>query len=66
MGLAGNLTAFVALLTAITLYAKIKPLLDSPEKPQIDDIWWGPGEPSKTDTSIRPFKIDVPEDVSIV
>lgn len=36
-----------------------------PEKPRIDDIWWGQGDPSKTDTSIRPFKIDISNDVSI-
>lgn len=64
MGIVTNLAALVVLLTAITVFSKIKSALEYPEKPKINDIWWGAGEPSKTDTSIRPFKINVQEEVS--
>lgn len=64
MGLVGNLAALVVILTAITVFSKIKSALEYPEKPQIEDVWWGAGEPSKTDTSIRPFKINVQDEVS--
>lgn len=64
MGLAGNLVALVFLLTAISLYFKIKPMFGYPEKPHVGDIWWGPGDPSTTDTNIKPFKITVSDDVS--
>lgn len=64
MGLFGNLVGFVAILTAVTLFLKIKPILTPPAKPQIDDIWWGPGDPSNMDTSIKPFMINISGDVS--
>lgn len=31
--------------------------------PQLKEEWWGPGKPSKVDTSIRPFKISIPDSV---
>lgn len=64
MGYTGKLVAVVLLFTTVTFYVKIKSIFDPPEKPQVDDIWWGPGDPSKTDTSIRPFKINIPDSVS--
>lgn len=64
MGLVGNFAALFVILTAITLYSKIKPLVNYPEKPQVEDIWWGPGDASKVDTSIKPFKINIPDNVS--
>lgn len=64
MGTVGNLGALVVILTAITVYSKIKPLINPPEIPQIDDIWWGPKDASQVDTNIKPFKISVPDDVS--
>lgn len=64
MGFVGNLAALVVLLTAITVFSKIKSALEYPKKPPLDDIWWGAGEPSKTDKGIRPFKINVQDEVS--
>lgn len=67
MGFTGNLVSFLVILTSVILYMKIKPIFDFPEKPQldgIDDIWWGAGVPWKSDTSIKPFKIQVSDDVS--
>lgn len=65
MGLAFNLAAVVTLLTSLSLYSTIKPMFDPPNRPAINDVWWGPGEPSETDTRIRPFKINVSDHVSI-
>lgn len=37
---------------------------DPPPLPVLkDDFWWGPGEAKKVDESIRPFKIQVPNEV---
>ena len=39
--------------------------MQEPPMPSIDpNPWWGPGEHQKDDTTIRPFKIDVPKAVS--
>lgn len=64
MGLAGNLVALVFLLIAISVYFKIKPMFGYPEKPHVSDIWWGPSDLSSIDTSIKPFKINVSNEVS--
>lgn len=64
MGLAGKFIAVFTVLIAFTLYSKIKPMMNYPERPDIEDIWWGSGDPSKVDTSIKPFKINIPDDVS--
>lgn len=65
MGFTGNIVSFALLVIAIISYTKIKAIFDFPEKPHVGDVWWGPGTPSKTDTSIKPFKIKVSDDVSI-
>lgn len=65
MGYVGKLVAVVFILIGASFYVRIKSIFDPPEKPQVDDIWWGPGDPSKVDTSIRPFKINIPDSVSI-
>lgn len=65
MALAGKFVALFVIFVAIVLYTKVKPLFDYPEIPQVDDIWWGPGDvSSKIDTSIKPFKINLTDDVS--
>ncbi|XP_066259194.1 juvenile hormone epoxide hydrolase 1-like [Euwallacea similis] len=33
------------------------------EIPQYPDTWWGKGDPSKEDTTIRPFKIDISNEI---
>lgn len=45
----------------IYLLYKIPPL------PILEDTWWGPGDgnSSEEDTSIKPFKINIPEKVSL-
>lgn len=65
MGLASNLSLLVSIFAAITVFSVIKPMFDAPEKPEVGDVWWGSGEPGKIDSKIKPFKIQVSEDVSI-
>lgn len=64
MGFAGKCASIVVVILAVYLFYKIKTLAEPPETPQVDDIWWGPGNPAKVDSSIRPFKIDVSDAVS--
>lgn len=66
MGLTVNVVGFVALFIAITVFSKIKPIFEVADLPTIEDIWWGPGDPKKTDTSIVPFKINVSDAVSTI
>ncbi|KAF7279219.1 hypothetical protein GWI33_007537, partial [Rhynchophorus ferrugineus] len=34
-----------------------------PPVPTIPETYWGPGQPKPDDTTIRPFKIDIPDEV---
>ncbi|XP_030760517.1 juvenile hormone epoxide hydrolase 1-like [Sitophilus oryzae] len=34
-----------------------------PPLPQVENTWWGPGSSRKDDVAVRPFKIDIPEEV---
>lgn len=31
--------------------------------PTLQETWWGPGLPTKEDTSIKPFKINISDEV---
>ncbi|KAF5292135.1 hypothetical protein FQA39_LY14090 [Lamprigera yunnana] len=54
--------------TLIIVYAAIKMnnIFETPPVPNFEQEYWGPGAPSKDDASIRPFKINVPEQVLTV
>lgn len=41
-----------------------KTLLKSPPIPHLEDEWWGGGKPVLKDQSIRPFKIEVSDQVT--
>ncbi|CAH1183115.1 unnamed protein product [Phaedon cochleariae] len=59
-----TVTALIVLGLGVVTFIKVKPLLEVPPVPQMEDTWWGPGQPGKSvDTSIRPFKINVPDEV---
>lgn len=60
-GFIGLLLAFLG--TVVVVYFKLN---SYPEVPVYPDTWWGKGDPSKEDTTIRPFKIDIPKNVSLV
>ena len=53
------------LLTTFVIYLgiKINTLFEVPPIPNFENEYWGPGKPTKDDKTIRPFKIDVPEQV---
>lgn len=64
MGACGKLLFLFVLGTAIFIGIKLSALFEVPPIPNLDVDWWGPGQkPSKVDTSIKPFKINVPEKV---
>ncbi|KAK4877710.1 hypothetical protein RN001_010216 [Aquatica leii] len=49
--------------TIVFVGVKINYLLEPPPIPNLENEYWGPGSPTKDDTAIRPFKINVPEQV---
>lgn len=52
------------LVLLLALYLGGSGFWQSPSVPKLEPQWWGPGQqPAKEDTSIRPFKINVPDDV---
>ncbi|GJQ78775.1 hypothetical protein Trydic_g2806 [Trypoxylus dichotomus] len=64
MGLLGKLFFAVIAVLIVLLGIKINNLLfQEPPLPVLKNVWWGPGRETKVDTSIRPFKIDVPQKV---
>lgn len=68
MGLCGLCRKlFFLTFTAFIVFAgiKIHSLLQPPPVPTFEDTWWGPGKPTKEDTSIKPFKIKVPDEVNL-
>ncbi|XP_023310063.1 juvenile hormone epoxide hydrolase 1-like isoform X2 [Anoplophora glabripennis] len=47
----------------VGIYLKGKSLFEVPPLPQLEDTWWGPRDPSKEDGEIRPFKINVSDEI---
>lgn len=66
MGFFKSVTAIIFALVAVTIYFRTKQLFEFTKKPSVEDIWWGPGEPSKANTNIRPFKVNISEEVSMI
>lgn len=60
-GVFGGLLAFFG--TAVLVYFKLN---SYPKVPVYPDTWWGTGDPTKEDTTIRPFKIDISQSVSVI
>ncbi|XP_018015212.2 juvenile hormone epoxide hydrolase 1 isoform X1 [Hyalella azteca] len=58
MGILGRIS--VIFIAVLAWYIAVR-LNSTPPLPYIDpDPWWGLGEPKKSDSKIRPFKIDIP------
>lgn len=57
-GVFGGLLAFFG--TAVLVYFKLN---SYPKVPVYPDTWWGTGDPTKEDTTIRPFKIDISQSI---
>ncbi|KAI4471858.1 epoxide hydrolase 1-related [Holotrichia oblita] len=63
MGLFARIFLVVSAISIILIGLKINRLLEVPPLPVLENTWWGPGDPKKVDTSIRPFKINIPQKV---
>ncbi|VEN50712.1 unnamed protein product [Callosobruchus maculatus] len=58
-----NVTFVLGLVVAGLGAYMIYPMLSTPPVPKVEEKWWGAGKPTKEDTRIRDFKINVSEDV---
>lgn len=63
MGAFTKIIILVTVISTIIIGVKINNLLKIPPRPQLKDVWWGPGESKKVDTAIRPFKIEISKQV---
>lgn len=56
-----------AIFVAFVGYRTYSCLYDIPPLPELKETWWGPGDAksAKLDTTIKPFKISVPDEVSL-
>lgn len=48
----------------VSLFKKLKSFFTIPSVPKLDETWWGPANTNTEDETIRPFKVNVPEEVS--
>ncbi|XP_066259210.1 juvenile hormone epoxide hydrolase 1-like [Euwallacea similis] len=55
-----GLIGLLALTVGYVIYEKFN---NVPEVPSFPDTWWGKGDPSKEETAIKPFKIDVSKEI---
>ncbi|XP_018570554.1 juvenile hormone epoxide hydrolase 1-like [Anoplophora glabripennis] len=62
MGLKRVLVTWSIAIVLVAVYMKGKVLFEVPPLPQLEETWWGPRDPSKGDTEIRPFKINVSDE----
>ncbi|XP_069705265.1 juvenile hormone epoxide hydrolase 1-like [Periplaneta americana] len=63
MGLLGKCLLISVALSAVGIAYLWSVLNEVPPQPQLDNKWWGVGQPRKMDESIRSFKINVPDEV---
>lgn len=61
MGTIGKLAGVLVLLGTVYIYVKLTRV---PPVPTIEEKWWGPGNALKEDSAIKPFKINIPDQVS--
>lgn len=63
MGACGKLLTVLVVIFAVLAYFVIKPMLDVPKVPNLGEKWWKTGKPTKVDTSIKPFKVQVSDEI---
>nr|QHB21920.1 juvenile hormone epoxide hydrolase 2 [Colaphellus bowringi] len=63
MASCATIIAIIVVLVSTLLFFTVRPLLEVPPVPVLEEKWWGPGSPSKEDTGITPFKINVSDEV---
>lgn len=54
---------FFAAMSTIYMLFKVKDYLYVPPIPAYEEQWWGPGEPHPVNESIRPFRINVSQEI---
>jgi juvenile hormone epoxide hydrolase len=59
----GHILKLVFVIITVFIAYQISKLYETPPIPKLEDTWWGPRDPSKEDTSIQPFKIDISDSV---
>ncbi|XP_017768877.1 PREDICTED: juvenile hormone epoxide hydrolase 1-like [Nicrophorus vespilloides] len=63
MGKCGKFLFIVASLIAVFVGVKIKECSKSPPIPTVPEPYWGPGKEVKDDTTIKPFKVNISDNV---
>jgi hypothetical protein len=63
MGLLGKLLLVGVTLGAVGIGYIFYTLNQVPQLPELENKWWGAGQPRKLDESIRNFKINISDDV---
>ncbi|CAG9826364.1 unnamed protein product [Diabrotica balteata] len=63
MGCCAKVGALVAVLLAVLIVYCTKSLLETPEVPDLGERWWKVAKPAKVDTSIKPFKIQISDEI---
>ncbi|XP_072376840.1 juvenile hormone epoxide hydrolase 1-like [Diabrotica undecimpunctata] len=63
MGCCAKVGAVVSVLLAILIIYSTKCLLQTPEVPDLGERWWKVAKPAKEDTSIKPFKIQISDEI---
>ncbi|PNF15772.1 Juvenile hormone epoxide hydrolase 1 [Cryptotermes secundus] len=63
MGLLGKLLLVSVTLTALVIGYIFYTLNQVPQLPELENTWWGAGQPRKLDESIRNFKINISDDI---
>ncbi|KAI4471860.1 epoxide hydrolase 1-related [Holotrichia oblita] len=64
MALLGRIILLASAGFIIFVGIKLSQLSTVPPVPKLENEWWASGKPSEIDTSIRPFKINVSQEVS--
>lgn len=64
MGVTRVLVTTSIAVVLVAVYMKGKALFEVPPIPELEDTWWGPRDPTKEDNEIRPFKINVSDEVT--
>lgn len=65
MAVTGKIVLLVSVLFVVFVAIKINSVLEVPPRPKFKDTWWGPGTQTNEDTSIKPFKINIPSEVIV-
>lgn len=65
MGVPGVILTVLVAGFSVVVYLQVSSLYEVPPLPRLEDTWWGPRHPYKEETEIKPFKINISDEVSI-